>query len=274
MSNILIRTLSGALFIIIVIGAFLLGTIPTSIVIGLFMILALAEFYKMFKNNEVSNPFSIFGILIGITIYLGVLASLLKWVDFNLSIVFIPLFLIMFVPVLVRKSGNPIIDVAITIMGWLYVVLPFSIFLLIYKLPNSNSEWLIISGMFLIIWSNDTFAYLSGRFFGKHKLFERISPKKTWEGSIGGFLFALIAGLIYAFFIEQSFLFWGVGACIVSIGGVLGDLIESKIKRITGVKDSGNIMPGHGGILDRFDAIMFAAPFFYVWCVLFMEYFD
>jgi phosphatidate cytidylyltransferase len=179
-----------------------------------------------------------------------------------------------FIPVLIRKKGNPIVDVSITIMGWLYVVLPFSIFIMLYKLPNSSAEWLIISGMFLIIWSNDTFAYLSGRFFGKHKLFERISPKKTWEGSIGGFVFAVIAGLVYAFFTNQSFIFWGVGACIIAIGGVIGDLIESKIKRITGVKDSGNIMPGHGGILDRFDAIMFAAPFFYVWCVLFLEYFD
>lgn len=274
MSNILIRTLSGALFIIIVIGAFLLGTIPASIVIGLFMTIALSEFYRMFKNNEASNPFSLLGIIIGILTYIGVLASLMNWVEFNLFIVFIPLFLIVFIPVLIRKNGNPILDVAITVMGWLYIVLPFSIFLLIYKLPNSNAEWLVISGMFLIIWSNDTFAYLSGRFFGKHKLFERISPKKTWEGSIGGFLFAIIAGLVYAFFTNQSFLFWGVGACIVSVGGVLGDLIESKIKRITGVKDSGSIMPGHGGILDRFDAIMFAAPFFYVWCILFLEYFD
>jgi phosphatidate cytidylyltransferase len=274
MSNILIRTLSGALFIAVVIGAFLLGTIPTTIVMGLFMTIALSEFYKMFKHEKVSIPFSFFGIIIGITAYLGVLASLLSWVEFNLSIVFIPLFLIIFIPVLIRKNGNPVLDVAITIMGWLYVVVPFSIFLLIYKLPNSSTEWLIISGMFLIIWSNDTFAYLSGRFFGKHKLFERISPKKTWEGSIGGFVFAVIAGLVYAFFTDQSFLFWAVGACIVSVGGILGDLIESKIKRITGVKDSGNIMPGHGGILDRFDAIMFAAPFFYVWCILFMEYFD
>lgn len=273
MSNILIRTLSGALFIVIVIGAFLLGITTTAIVVGGFMTIALHEFYKMFIHKGVANPFSFSGIIIGLLCYLGVLAYLLEWFEFSLSLLFIPLSLIVLVSVLIRKEGNPVLDVSITVLGWLYIVLPFSIFLLIYKTPNSGSDWLIISGMFLIIWSNDTFAYLSGRFFGKHKLFERISPKKTWEGSIGGFLFAIIAGLVYAFFTEQSFLFWGIGACIVSIGGVLGDLIESKIKRITGVKDSGNIMPGHGGILDRFDAIMFAAPFFYVWCVLFIEYF-
>jgi phosphatidate cytidylyltransferase len=274
MSNILVRTLSGALFIVLVIGVFLLGVIPTVIVIGLFMTIALHEFYNLFTHKESARPFSVLGITIGVLTYLGAAASTLNWIDFNLFLVFIPLFLLVFIPVLIRKNGNPIIDVAITVMGWLYVVLPFSIFLFIYELPNSNAEWLIISGMFLIIWSNDTFAYLSGRFFGKHKLFERISPKKTWEGSIGGFIFAVIAGLVYAFFTEQSFVFWGVGACIVSIAGVIGDLIESKIKRVTEVKDSGNIMPGHGGILDRFDAIMFAAPFFYVWCVLFIEYFD
>lgn len=272
MSNILIRTLSGALFIIVVIGSFLLGIVPTAIVVGLFMIIALHEFYKMFTHQGLAHPFSVLGIFIGSLAYLGVLASLYDWVEFNLHLVYVPLFLLVFIPVLIRKKGNPVNDVSITIMGWLYVVLPFSLFLMIYKLPSSSSDWLIISGMFLIIWSNDTFAYLSGRFFGKHKLFERISPKKTWEGTIGGFIFAIIAGLVYAFFTEESFLFWGIGACIISIGGVLGDLIESKIKRITGVKDSGSIMPGHGGILDRFDAIMFAAPFFYVWCVIFFEY--
>jgi phosphatidate cytidylyltransferase len=274
MSNILIRTLSGALFIIIVIGSFLLGVIPTAIVVGFFMTIALNEFYKMFTNEGKSNPLSILGLFIGLITYLVVLSNLLNWVEFNLYLVYIPLFLLVFIPVLVRKEGNPILDISITIMGWLYVVLPFSIFLLIYKLPSVDSDWLIISGMFLIIWSNDTFAYLSGRFFGKHKLFERISPKKTWEGTAGGFIFAIIAGVVYAYFTDESFLFWGIGACIVSVGGVIGDLIESKIKRITGVKDSGNIMPGHGGILDRFDAIMFAAPFFYIWCILFFEYFD
>ena len=274
MSNILIRTLSGALFIIVVIGAFLLGTVPTAIVVGLFMTIALSEFYKMFEHKETAKPFSLLGILVGVITYLVVFLSIMNWIDFNLLILLLPFLFVVFIPILIRKEGNPILDLSVTILGWLYVVVPFFIFLLIYRLPNSSNEWLIISGMFLIIWSNDTFAYLSGRFFGNHKLFERISPKKTWEGSIGGFVFAIIAGLIYSYFTDQNFLFWGVGACIVSVTGVIGDLIESKIKRVTGVKDSGSIMPGHGGILDRFDAIMFAAPFFYVWSILFLEYFN
>lgn len=274
MSNILVRTLSGALFIIIVIGAFLLGEVPTAIVVGLFMTIALSEFYKMFRHKEIASPFSLLGILVGTITYLVVCVSIMNWINFNFFILLIPLFFVTFIPILIRKEGNPILDLAVTIIGWFYVVFPFIIFLLIFKLPNLSGEWIIISGMFLIIWSNDTFAYLSGRFFGKHKLFERISPKKTWEGSIGGFVFAIIAGLVYSYFTDQNFLFWGIGACIVSVAGVFGDLIESKIKRVTGVKDSGSIMPGHGGILDRFDAIMFAAPFFYVWSILFLEYFN
>lgn len=274
MSNILVRSLSGALFIVLVIGAFLLGTISTASIIGLFMVIALFEFYKMFTHKKIANPFSSLGVFIGLLFYLGVLARLTNLIEFNLFLLFIPLSLFIMIPVLIRKAGNPIFDIAITVMGWLYVVLPFSIFILIYKLPNSNADWVIITGMFLIIWSNDTFAYLSGRFFGKHKLFERISPKKTWEGSVGGFIFAILTGFIFAYFINEQYILWIVGAIIISIGGVIGDLIESKFKRIAGVKDSGNIMPGHGGILDRFDAIMFAAPFFYVWCQLFFEYID
>lgn len=274
MSNILVRSLSGALFIVLVIGAFLLGTIPTSIVLGVFMIIALFEFYKMFTHKKIASPLFFLGISIGLLFYLGVFVSLIQPFDIKLFLLYIPLLFLVLIPLLIRKNGDPIVDVALTFLGLLYVVVPFSIFLFIYKLPNSGAEWLIITGMFLIIWSNDSFAYLSGRFFGKHRLFERISPKKTWEGSIGGFIFAILAGVLFAYFTDQRYLLWIVGAIIISIGGVVGDLIESKFKRIAEVKDSGNIMPGHGGILDRFDAIMFAAPFFYIWCLLFFQYID
>ena len=124
---------------------------------------------------------------------------------------------------------------------------------------------LIILGAFILVWTNDTFAYLVGKNFGKQKLFPSISPKKTVEGFLGGLFFASVASYFIATFTETlSFNHWLILSIIISVFGTLGDLIESKFKRQANVKDSGIIMPGHGGLLDRFDSIIFAAPFIYL----------
>ena len=139
-----------------------------------------------------------------------------------------------------------------------------------FGVKNYNPK--IIIGLFILIWTNDTFAYIVGKSMGKHKLFERISPKKTIEGFLGGILFAVFAGYLISKlyikaspkFSEKSILIWCIIALIVGIIGTIGDLIESKFKRIAGVKDSGKIMPGHGGILDRLDSVIFVAPFVFL----------
>ncbi|HOD09257.1 MAG TPA: phosphatidate cytidylyltransferase, partial [Flavobacterium sp.] len=123
----------------------------------------------------------------------------------------------------------------------------------------------IILSIFILIWVNDTFAFLVGKTFGKHKLFEKVSPKKTIEGFIGGFIFSIITGFILAkYLMLQSYFHWVSIAILASVFGTLGDLVESKFKRIANVKDSGNIMPGHGGVLDRLDSIIFVAPIVYL----------
>ncbi len=152
-----------------------------------------------------------------------------------------------------------------------YVIFPF---ILITKIPFGVKGFnpKIIISIFILIWTNDTFAYIVGKSIGKHKLIEKISPKKTIEGFIGGVVFSVIAAiLISKFYIQPkinhhdlSLFIWIISAVIISIFSTLGDLIESKFKRIAGVKDSGNIMPGHGGILDRLDSIIFVAPFVYL----------
>jgi phosphatidate cytidylyltransferase len=121
----------------------------------------------------------------------------------------------------------------------------------------------ILISIFVLIWTNDTFAYLVGKKWGKNKLFPSVSPKKTIEGFMGGVIFTCIASVFLSkFYIESKVLYiWLVIAVIVSIFSTLGDLIQSKFKRVAGVKDSGNIMPGHGGILDRLDSIIFVVPF-------------
>jgi phosphatidate cytidylyltransferase len=145
-----------------------------------------------------------------------------------------------------------------------YVILPI---ILITKIPCVGGSFnpKIIISIFILIWANDTFAFVVGKSIGKHKLFERISPKKTIEGFLGGLVFAAIfAVLIAEFFIFQPIFNWIIIALILSSIGTIGDLVESKFKRMAGVKDSGKIMPGHGGILDRLDSIIFAAPFVFL----------
>jgi phosphatidate cytidylyltransferase len=152
-----------------------------------------------------------------------------------------------------------------------YIILPF-LFITKISFGEKNYNNKIIIGLFILIWTNDTFAYLVGKNFGKHKLLEKISPKKTIEGFAGGVLFAMLAAaLLSKFYIKPnpsfqntSYLIWVFIALIAGVVGTIGDLIESKFKRLAGVKDSGSIMPGHGGILDRLDSIIFVAPFIYL----------
>jgi len=146
-----------------------------------------------------------------------------------------------------------------------YISIPFT---LLTQIPfiNSNYHPKIIIGFFILIWINDSFAYLVGSTLGRTKLYEKISPNKTVEGAIGGLLAAIIAAyFISIYFTSLSYLNWTIIALITVIFGVLGDLMESKFKREAGVKDSGNLIPGHGGFLDRLDSVIFAAPFVYVY---------
>lgn len=127
---------------------------------------------------------------------------------------------------------------------------------------DATGKWLLLA-FFLTIWSFDTFAYLTGCAFGKHRLYEKISPKKSWEGAIGGLIFALVCACIFYRTTTDVLTFWQwmIFGGIVSVVGTLGDLSESLLKRMLNVKDSGRILPGHGGLLDRFDSTIFAAPF-------------
>ena len=139
-------------------------------------------------------------------------------------------------------------------------------------IPYTTPEFakMLITGIFLIIWMNDSFAYLIGKQFGKNKLYPSVSPKKTVEGAIGGFVFGLLAAVLIAQIDPLLSLYqWLLLATVVVITGNLGDLLESKFKRVAGVKDSGAILPGHGGMLDRLDSLIFAAPFAYLLIIIF-----
>ncbi|MBO7285236.1 MAG: phosphatidate cytidylyltransferase, partial [Alistipes sp.] len=161
-----------------------------------------------------------------------------------------------------------------------YVGLPLAVMAIIpmllqnpdWKDPHWNA-WYFLFYLFLV-WGNDVFAYLCGITLGKHKLCERLSPKKSWEGFIGGILGAVAMGAVAAWWLDESYIFWGGLAIVVALTSVIGDLVESMFKRDAGVKDSGKIMPGHGGMLDRFDALLVSAPFALVYIIIMFLLFD
>src|SRR5690606_24914284 len=191
-----------------------------------------------------------------------------KYVAFPLLVLFLP-----FVIELYRKSKTPFVNISYTIFGVFYITLPFAMLYHIgfYNNHQFSSEfsYALIWGFFFILWSNDTGAYLSGKYLGKHKLFERISPKKTWEGSIGGAILSIVVAYVCSmYFDEITSKDWIIVAIITVIFGSLGDLVESMLKRSLNIKDSGNILPGHGGILDRFDGLFLSIPFIYAYLTL------
>lgn len=270
MNDILLRSLTGAIFVGVLIGALMLGPLTTAILFFIFTVFGLGEYYKLINTSNPGSNSLITGLTGGAIFYILLVYSMIIDLTFS-NEAFIYILFALILPIeLYRKKTNPIQNVATLLFGWLYLVIPFY---LVVKLSwlhwNMDETASGLIGLFILVWTNDSFAYLTGRFFGRTKLFERISPKKTWEGTIGGVAFAVIAGLIICNIIEQEVVFWIVAALIAALGSIFGDLFESLFKRSVGVKDSGNILPGHGGILDRFDAVIFALPFFYAWVVIF-----
>lgn len=168
-----------------------------------------------------------------------------------------------------KQIQHPIQQLSTVIFASLYAYLPFHLFYLI-AVPEALSlfDWRLPLGIMLLIWTLDSMAYFSGRFLGKNLLFERISPKKTWEGSIGGALCCIGLGVAFQYWMPQPGINWIIVSVLVSVFGQFGDLVESMFKRSLNLKDSGNILPGHGGILDRFDGFYLVIPFIFLYFFL------
>lgn len=262
MTELLKRALSGAVYVALIIGSALYGKESFYIVFYIFMLFCVYEIKK----------------LIGLKLNITYLVATLLYLCFtklsfiNNQYIYVLLITSIFLPFIYQLFKPKNITFSNRIGNFLlaitYIALPFA-FIISIPFFNNNYHPKIILSIFIMIWANDTFAYLVGRNFGKTKLYEKISPNKTVEGALGG----LIAGIIAAFIIAKyvtvlSLTNWIMIAIIVFIFGSLGDLIESKFKREAGVKDSGNFIPGHGGFLDRLDSIIFAAPFVYVYLQL------
>jgi phosphatidate cytidylyltransferase len=266
------RALTAVLFVIVLLAGINLhpiGFIATFLGIAL---LANYEFYGLIKKANAS-PQVVTGMIAVVLLFAAATLHSYCGKTILFQLLLLLVFLI-FIIELYRKKDNPFANIAYTILGVIYVALPFA--LLIYLVFINGIEQFspdIVMGMFILIWVNDTAAYLVGVNFGKHRLFERISPKKSWEGSIGGGLATLLAAWGCAHFSQElSLTLWLSVGLIVAVVGGLGDLVESLFKRSIKVKDSGSILPGHGGILDRFDAVFIVSPVVFVFLEIVKEF--
>jgi phosphatidate cytidylyltransferase len=273
MSNFLTRAITGAAFVLVMVFCIGFSYITMAALFTLIICLGLWEFYSLLQKANL-HPQKHIGVVFGTVFSFSLMfliadgIAALSYYTAHIWLI-IPAFFMLFFFELFRKKEQPFLNVAFTVLGLIYVTVPF-VFLAVTSLSvNVQLNVLdeayctnLLLGYFFLVWSNDTFAYLVGRGIGKTKLFERISPKKTWEGTIGGILLTQVTAYIIAiYFTELTTMQWLVTAAIVSVTGTLGDLVESMFKRSLGVKDSGGILPGHGGILDRFDGVLLSAPF-------------
>lgn len=267
MTNFQERLLTSILFVITLLGSIILSEFAASILFFAIILLSQREFYNFFKPTDIKPQMKV-GIIGGLGYFtISVLASQAK---LNISTLFliIPIIFGIFIIELYRNRPQPIANIGYTILGIIYVAVPFTLLHELSYYANfefgNTYNYDILLGYFFVLWANDTGAYLVGRKIGKTKLFERISPKKTWEGSIGGVVLGLIIGYVNSIlFPEIDLIIWLGIALIIVIFGSLGDLVESLFKRSLNIKDSGKLLPGHGGVLDRFDGIFISAPMVY-----------
>ncbi|WP_300408082.1 phosphatidate cytidylyltransferase [Lagierella sp.] len=252
MSNLALRIITGIFLVIILVGSTLQGGILLFSLILFLSVVGVYEFYKIMKNLEY-KPNLLLGILFAIVL---VLINYLGYNRYEGNVIILFSTILMFI--MTFKEKLDINTVFLQVFTLIYIPLSFSRILL---LAESNLVWLV----YICAWGTDTFAYIAGSLFGKHKLAEKVSPKKTIEGSIGGILGAVILTLLFAYFMKlDNYIILVLGAVVGSIMAQLGDLCASKFKRLSGAKDYGYVFLGHGGVLDRFDSVLFTAPYIYL----------
>ena len=276
LKDLLVRTASGAVMLVLVVGALLWSKRSAGALFAVLMLGGLVEFYRLCQKRGASPMYTI-GIASAIAIFAMAFAIFEKWgtpTDVTARVVLGALLYVMlivpttFVAELWRKKPTPIANIATTLMGVVYVAMPMAMLLFVPQFLVGKWCPLAMLAFISIIWVNDVFAYLVGVSIGKHRLCERISPKKSWEGFFGGLVGAVGVSVLYGHLFGGDLLVWGGLGVVTALAGVAGDLVESLMKREADVKDSGSIMPGHGGFLDRFDALYLAVPFVFVYLII------
>jgi phosphatidate cytidylyltransferase len=274
----LTRTTTAIVFVGVLLTAIFLNYISFVTLFLVVSIWGLIEFYQISEKLG-AKPYKWIGIISGLSLFIYSAISnsyynhLVSPTAILSVVIVLPFFV--FIAALFDNTSNAITNLVFTLVGIIYAVLPFSLLMHIACINQAFAgvmapyNFHYVLGIICLIWISDVSAYLVGSLIGKHKLYERISPGKTWEGTIGATILTIACSfLIHHFFPELALKHWVVIAVLVSIFGTIGDLVESMFKRQAGIKDSGKIMPGHGGILDRFDSLLFVAPFVYAYLTL------
>ncbi|MBO4486465.1 MAG: CDP-archaeol synthase [Prevotella sp.] len=278
MKNFIIRTITGILFVAIMVTGICLRGDAMILLFALITGLTLWEFTGLVNEHVADTTVNRFiTTAAGVYLFLAFAGYCTGIVPPAVFIPYLLTLIYLFISELYLKQKNPIQDWAYTMLSQLYIALPFSMInVLSFQADPQTGQvayhWLLPMSVFIFLWANDTGAYCAGSLFGRHKLIPRISPGKTWEGSIGGAIIVLIIAAVIGRLTTESpselstinyqlsTIEWlGLGLVVVFFG-TWGDLVESLFKRTLGIKDSGNILPGHGGMLDRFDSSLMAIP--------------
>lgn len=276
LKNFLVRTASGAVMLAVVLGA-ATSIYTYAILLLLITVVGMWEYFKI-ASAAGCQPQRVVGMVAGIVLFVasfflfeGLATASHPDADMAFGGFIYVLLLIgsSFVVELFKVSETPLRNIASTLLGVVYVALPMSLMLFIPLMLSGGVwyGWYFLFYLF-IVWGNDVFAYLVGITLGRHRLCERISPKKSWEGFFGGIAGAMGVGALGAWLLDGSYAMWLGLAAVVAISSVFGDLAESMFKREAGIKDSGNFIPGHGGMLDRFDALLLSSFFAFAYLAI------
>lgn len=263
------RLVTAVIFVVIMLAGLFTGPYTFSLLFLLITAACLWEFLSMTLDLHTRRDKyrKVFGLILGLTpfalttiLQLGRIKEPETFIQLS-SLLFSPLVFTIFIYELYSKSKEPFVNISFMILGLFYIGIPFALLDFI-AFDGDVFYYRIVLGLLVLTWVNDTGAYLVGSQIGRTPLFPSVSPNKTWEGSIGGVVTTFVfGGLLGYFFDEIAVKHWLVLSVIVAVFGSLGDLVESMLKRSVGVKDSGDLLPGHGGVLDRFDAFIFVMPF-------------
>ncbi len=270
MNNLIARTLTGLGLIVLIIFSIIVSKYFFAAILFILVVLGLIEFFRLIKS-DIIFPQKIFSVIIGSIIFLLNLGVAFNQIELKFLVLIFPLLFLIFLAELFRNHQNPLLNTVYSLFGLIYIVFPFSLLLYFYHIDPSTlkDHHQLLLAFFIFIWTNDTMAYVTGKNFGKHPLFKKISPKKTIEGTAGGVISSIVAAFIISKFItDYTFVQWLFLALITVITAIFGDLVESFIKRSLNKKDSGSLFPGHGGLLDRFDSVLLAAPFVVAYIIL------
>jgi len=274
LKNIFKRGISGFIYVVLTVGCILISKYTFFAYFAIILTYTLYEFYRLCKVGG-NKPQVWLGIIASVYLFVAFFLYDLKLIGEIIFLGIIPVLMISPVIELFRNSERPVQNIAYTLLGIAYIAFPFSVLNFIISPYELHPELYVpeaLLGLFIILWANDSGAYLVGSLWGKTKLLEKISPNKSWEGALGGAFFAIV---ISVFIFQYVGFMSPVHSIILSlltvIAGTIGDLTESMFKRSFKVKDSGSIMPGHGGLLDRFDSMLFAAPIYFIYISLFLN---